>query len=433
MRSKKPFSAGKPTFVIFIVLLLASAIVPTQAQAQKFKVLHTFHGKDGANPNGTFVRDAHGNLIGATSNGGTGSCPRGPGCGTVFKMSTSGKILWSHSLKSYRDGFEPDYGVFQDAAGNLYGTTVYGGIIPCYEGDTLGCGTVFKFDTAGRETVLHRFRGPFNGYHDGWAAESLPVGDSAGNVYGTTLWGGAGGPTGGTVFKVTQAGKETVLHSFPGPSGQNSPWPGLLLRPDKSFYSGAGGGGTYGAGVAFSMTTRGNETVLYNFSGGAYPGGGGTILTADAAGNLYGANGGGSSNCGMGGCGTLFELSPDGGSWTEKTLYVFCQAGGCKDGEFPGAGPLAMDPAGNIYGTTVFGGSYPNCYNGGTCGVVFRLDTAGDETVLHSFSGGSDGTFPLGVIMDAKGNLYGATGQGGDLNCPGSNGHGCGVIFEITP
>src|SRR5579863_7143487 len=152
MRSKKPLSAGKPSSVILTALLLASAIAHAQAQAQTFKVLHTFHGKDGANPYGQFLWDKNGNLISATANGGTGDCSPHMGCGTVFKMTTSGKILWSYSLKNFSEGFEPDEGLYQDAAGNLYGTTNFGGIVPCYEGDTLGCGIVFKLDTARKET-----------------------------------------------------------------------------------------------------------------------------------------------------------------------------------------------------------------------------------------------------------------------------------------
>jgi len=434
MRSKPSCPAAKIIFAIFLTFLLALAIATQPAQSQTFKVLHTFHGKDGANPNGQFVWDANGNLVGTTTNGGTGDCSPNLGCGTVFKMNTSGKLLWSFSIKNYKDGLEPIFGVFQDAAGNLYGTTVYGGMIPCFPGDTLGCGTVFKLDTALKETVLHRFKGVYYGHHDGWSGESLLVGDAAGNIYGTTEWGGAASATGGTVFKVTPTGKESILISFPGPpSGQSGPWPALIPQPGKKFYGGTVGGGDYQAGVAFSMTKKGDETVLYNFSGGSAPGPAYTILAPDDAGNLYGSAGGGSSNCGYGGCGTLFELSPNGATWTGKTLYVFCQVAGCKDGEYPGRGPLVIDAAGNIYGTTGDGGDYPDCYNGGTCGVVFKLDPAGNETVLHSFSGRRDGTFPLGVVMDAEGNLYGAAAQGGDLSCPGSNGHGCGVIFEITP
>jgi len=432
MRSQKQNSVRTRTFATSVVLFVASALASQPVRAQTFKVLHTFHSKDGANPTGQFIWDGKGKLIGMTTNGGTGSCTLGPGCGTVFEMNISGKLLWSFSIKSYGDGFEPVGGVTRDAAGNLYATTTYGGIIPCYQGDFLGCGTVFKLDAAREQTVLHRFKGPYNGHHDGWIPELLLTRSAAGSLYGTTEWGGAGSATGGTVFKVTKSGKYKIVYSFPGPSVQSIPWPGLLLRPDKSLYGGTAIGGAYQVGVAFSMTTRGTETVLYNFSGGAGPGGAVTILTADNAGNLYGTAGGGSSNCGYGGCGTLFELLPDGDNWTEKTLYVFCPVAGCKDGEYPGRGPLVMDAAGSIYGVTDIGGDYSNC-NGDACGVVFKLDPAGNETVLYSFTGGSDGAFPLGVIMDAKGSLYGAAGQGGDLSCPGSNGHGCGVIFEITP
>jgi|SRR5579863_429424 len=182
MRPKKPRSAAKSVFATFLIFLLALSIGARPAQAQTFKVLHTFHGKDGANPYGQFLWDKNGNLISVTANGGTGDCSPYVGCGTVFKMSTSGKIVWSYSLKNYSDGFGPDEGLYQDAAGNLYGATLYGGIIPCYEGDTLGCGTVFKLDTARKETVLHRFRGPFNGHRDGYYGEGFLVGDTAGNL-----------------------------------------------------------------------------------------------------------------------------------------------------------------------------------------------------------------------------------------------------------
>jgi hypothetical protein len=102
MRSKKPFSVGKPSFVIFMTLLLASAIVPTQAQAQKFKVLHTFHGapNDGAVPLGVLVRDGAGNFYGTTASGGSGRgfCTNYGGCGTAFKFDKSGKEIWLHSF-----------------------------------------------------------------------------------------------------------------------------------------------------------------------------------------------------------------------------------------------------------------------------------------------------------------------------------------------
>jgi hypothetical protein len=131
MRSKKPFSAGKPTFVIFITLLLASAIVPAQTQAQKFKVLHTFHGPNGAGPEGQLVRDAAGNIYGTASAGGTGICDGVHDCGTVFKLDKTGKPVWQHNFTG-KNGFEPTAGLLRDAAGNLYGTTVAGGDTKCY-------------------------------------------------------------------------------------------------------------------------------------------------------------------------------------------------------------------------------------------------------------------------------------------------------------
>ena len=125
MRSKKPFSVGKPSFVIFMTLLLASAIVPTQAQAQKFKVLHTFHGPDGANPVGGVIRDAAGNLYGTTAEGGSGC--RGFGCGTAFKLDKSGKQTWLHKFNN-GNGNTPGGALLRDASGNLFGGTGYGGI-----------------------------------------------------------------------------------------------------------------------------------------------------------------------------------------------------------------------------------------------------------------------------------------------------------------
>jgi uncharacterized repeat protein (TIGR03803 family) len=130
MRSKKPFSAGKPTLVIFITLLLASATVPTEAQGRKFKVLHTFHGApdDGQNPLGVLVRDSEGNLYGTTNSGGKGRGPCGSsGCGTVFKMSQAGKLIWLHSL-TFPKGAGPMAGLPRGKAGDLYGTATFGAV-----------------------------------------------------------------------------------------------------------------------------------------------------------------------------------------------------------------------------------------------------------------------------------------------------------------
>jgi uncharacterized repeat protein (TIGR03803 family) len=158
----------------------------------------------------------------------------------------------------------------------------------------------------------------------------------------------------------------------------------------------------------------------------------------DAAGNLYGTTGLGGNlqvyDCdGYEGCGVVYKLSPNSnGTWTQTTLYEFCSQSNCTDGRAPGGG-LVRDAAGNLYGTTSWGGSSP-CYENEGCGVIFKIDTAGHETVLHSFTGGADGAYPTaGLVMDASGNLYGVTDDGGDANCQVDQQQGCGVVFKITP
>jgi len=143
-------------------------------------------------------------------------------------------------------------------------------------------------------------------------------------------------------------------------------------------------------------------------------------LISDAAGNLYGTtpSGGSISNCSTG-CGTVFELTPGaGGTWTETVLYSFCPANGCSDGAYPESGNLVFDAVGNLYGTTAFGGAYQSACGGHDCGTVFELSPDGGgkwtETVLHSFGNGTDGREPLAsLIFDAAGNLYGTTAFGG--------------------
>src|SRR5579863_770390 len=180
MRPKKPFSAGKPTFVIFIALLLALAIVPTQAQARKFTVLHTFHGPNGNGPAGVLARDSAGNLYGTTEAGGTGRCGD-HGCGTAFKLNKNGQKVWVHSF-DIADGEEPLAGMLSDAMGNLVGTTSFGGRTNCDS----GCGTVFKLGSNGAEIVMYKFKGQPDGY---WP-DSLLTEDKSGALYGTTPYGG---------------------------------------------------------------------------------------------------------------------------------------------------------------------------------------------------------------------------------------------------
>ena len=189
-----------------------------------------------------------------------------------------------------------------------------------------------------------------------------------------------------------------------------------------NLYATTGGGGAFGGGTVFRLDSARNETVLHNFAGspddGAGPSG---ALILDTAGNLYGATvaGGASNNCPQG-CGTLFKLDTSG---KETVLHGF--TGSPNDGAFPAAG-LIMDMAGNLYGTTQAGGV--NCFQG--CGTVFKVDTSGNETLVHSFTGSpSDGALPLaGLVMDRAGNLYGTTNGGGTCNPLSSS---CGTIFRV--
>jgi uncharacterized repeat protein (TIGR03803 family) len=415
--------------MILMTLLLAS-VAHAQTQATKFKVLHTFDGKDGSFPTGTLVRDSSGNIYGTTGGGGTGGCD-GYGCGTVFKMNNAGKEIWLYSFKGASQ-IDPTAGLLRDASGNLYGTTENGGKITktCGGVQGGGCGTVFRVDKNGQGTTLYKFKGT----PDGYFPQALLVKDSAGNLYGTSYLGGVDGI--GAVFKLDANGKETILHSFAGPPEGGGDgaflYEGVIRDTAGNLYGVTAAGGASGAGTVFKVDSSGSETLLYSFSGGSDGGDPDSVLLLDSQGNLYGttANGGSSDVC-DGGCGTVFELSPQsGGNWAETVVYSFCSLENCADGQQPVGGPLVKDSVGNIYGNTIFGGSYRNC-NGDSCGVIFKLDTAGKETVLHSFTGGADGAFPYaGLTRDSSGNLYGTAWQGG-AKCFTS--YTCGVVFKVTP
>jgi len=427
MRCSKSRSAAKSVFAIFLTLLLASTLASHPAQAKKFKVLHTFKGSDGAGPDAQLVRDSAGNFYGTTGTGGSNKCQGG--CGTAFKMDKNGNILWLHRF-SGANGETPFPGLLRDATGNLYGTTIYGG--RASHTCSLGCGVVFKLGKNGEETVLHHFTGEHDGYY--------PVGplamDKKRNLYGATQLGGTSGV--GTVFRLSPSGEKKILYSFTGGADGYAPGAGVVLDAQDNVYGttliGGSGFGNSGYGVVFQVSPGGVETVLHTFGGdeGANPG---SSLIFDSTGNLFGTTQtGGELTCDGGeGCGVLFELSPQsGGTWGESVLYTFCSLANCTDGRQPREGPLVQDAAGSFYGTTAEGGSY-SC-NGSGCGVVFKLDADGTETVLHSFTGGSDGDAPLtGVMADGMNNLYGVVVDGGDPNCPVSGGNGCGTVWKLTP
>ena len=419
------------------------------ASAYTYSVLYSFCSSanctDGELPQAGLIQDAEGNLFGTTTAGGgnsNSSCGSN-GCGTVFKLDNTGHetVLYSFcSAPNCTDGAAPQAGLIQDGAGNLYGTTAGGGNSYNFCPSN-GCGTVFKVDNTGHETVLYTFcSSTVEGSPclDGDDPTAGLLRDAAGNLYGTTYYGGAN--NGGTVFKVDSTGHETVLKIFCN-LGSNcvdgtNPQAGLIQDSAGNLYGTTLNGGssyyTVGPGTVFKLNNAG-YTVLYSFcpessycQDGASPYAG---LIQDSAGNLYGTTSSGGAGVVAAQCcsgGTVFKVDTTG---HETVLYSFCSNANCTDGEFPQAG-LIQDAAGNLYGTTTAGGGNSNssCGSNG-CGTVFKLDNAGHETVLYSFCAApncTDGAVPkAGLIQDDAGNLYGTTSVGG-ANING------GTVFKIT-
>jgi uncharacterized repeat protein (TIGR03803 family) len=229
------------------------------------------------------------------------------------------------------------------------------------------------------------------------------------------------------VFATVLVGSESILYSFTGGSDGHSPWGKLIKDVQGNLYGTTlyGGRADSEAGVVFKLDVNGTLTVLHAFSGLADGGSPLAGLVKDEAGNLYGTNTqGGDFSCQLPyGCGVVFKIDNTG---VFSVLHTFHGT----DGASPAAS-LVRDNAGNLYGTTVTGGDLSCFPYGYGCGVVFKVDTGGNETVLHSF-GGADGALPYASLLrDAAGNLYGTTSMGGDLNC--SPPFGCGTVFRIPP
>jgi len=358
---------------IFAALTKVSLLVPlllstvgTRAAAQSETVLHAFSNHGAEEINAGVIFDSAGNLYGTTLFGGGGSCSDpGPGCGTVFELSPQAGGGWTEKVihifeNNGKDGNHPWAGLVFDTAGNLYGATYAGGVY--------GYGAVFELSpgTGGGwgEKILHNFNNTGVG---GYAPFGILILDSAGNLYGTASAGGTYG--GGTVFELTQKATGS--------------WPEIVLH-------------------AFGRTSDGKDPV--------------SNLTFDSAGNLYGttyAGGGDGGNAGI-----VFELIyQTGPGWSENILHRFHYT---NDGYSPNAG-VVFDTAGNLYGTTV--------YSGGGYGAVFELSPAAygfwTETLVHNF-GSTEGNYPWsGLLIDSNGNLYGTTTRGGAV--------GVGTLFEISP
>jgi len=406
---------------VWAVLLFAAVLSVASWGADTEKVTYNFTGgDDGGKPAAQLVFDSTGNMYGTTVVGGI------YGCGTVFRLSLVGD-QWQETVlydfNCVETGKNPYGGVILDSAGNLYGTTVAGGSGGLCTGD--GCGMVYELTKSGdtwNETVLYNFTGGDDGFGPG----SALVMDKAGNLYGTAPDGGAFAA--GVVYQLALNNgqwQQTVIHAFTGgDDGAVGSLGPLLLRADGSLYGVTELGGKYSAGVAFKLSPAGstwNFTTMYAFQGlpdAGFPYGG---LVADARGRLFGTTYFG----GSGGMGSVFEVAAGATGivqtlWKESVLYSF-QGG--TDASFP-TSTLVFDTAGNLFGTSSTGGN-PSC----DCGTIFQLTPNSgkwDETVLHSFSGTGDGYSPsYGLTPDGKGNYFGVTPAGGL--------YGQGVVYQIAP
>jgi uncharacterized repeat protein (TIGR03803 family) len=419
---KNTVGCGK---IAALLLFCAVGVISSTAQttrldfdgtkgAQTFTSLFRFEGADGANPlYMSLVQGIDGSLYGTTMNGGVNDN------GTVFKVSSDGGLMALHSFGG-TDGYYP-FGVVQATNGNLYGTT--------QEGGTPGGGTVFEITLSGVLTTLYNFCTQSN-CSDGYFPVAAMIEGADGNFYGTTEFGGTN--DGGTVFKISPRGALTTLYSFCAQSNCADgarPLAGLVQGIDGNFYGttyygGSGNGGncfdgeSYGCGTVFQITRQGTLTTLYSFcadancTDGSYPYA--TLLQGNN-GDFYGTTALGGTGVCKGGCGTVFQMTPNN---ILTRLYSFCHQTDC--GQLPLAG-LVEATDGNLYGTTELGGSFNS-------GTLFEIVPQGAST-LHSFCAHtrcSDGKYPDGGLVQATdGNFYGTTAGGGGYK----NG---GTVFRLS-
>ncbi len=395
MTNRQLSHGSKPLFALAIAFAFA-AIGAIQSQAQTSSIIYSFTGgSDGAWPATGFVADNLGNLYGTASSGGSAQY------GTVFKITSSGGMVPLYSFKGGTDGATPLAGLYHASNGYLYGTTSAGG--------ATGNGTVFEVTPKGVEKVLYSFKGGA----DGANPQSALTVDKAGNLYGTTFSGGTSGN--GTVFKVTRKGKETVLHSF-GSLGIN-PIAGVTFDKSGNLWGTTSAGGADGNGTVFELAASSGweEKTVHDFALGTDGGVPYAGLVFDGSGNIYGATTEGGDS-GQNGGGTVFELSPNGTSWTFNTLYGL--SGWGISGSYRN---VLLDASGDVYATTHCDGSYGS-------GTVYKLSKSGrswNYTELYTFTGSTDGYYSFSnLVADKSGNLYGTTRYGGADNY--------GVVFKVA-
>jgi uncharacterized repeat protein (TIGR03803 family) len=422
MRPNPRLAAISNLFFTIIALMLITHVAAAQT---KFKVLYSFTGgKDGGGSWDNVAVDKQGNLYGTTSGGGDYHY------GVVYELMPGAKGKWTESvLHSFGTGAPRD--THRRASSYLMPWAIY--MAQHRRGGKNHAGTVFEMapgTTGWTITVLYAFCALPN-CSDGGGPKSGVIFDKAGNLYGT-----AGG-----VFELSPGSggwTESILYPFcldPNCNLENgsNPLGGLIFDSLGNLYGTTLYGGDLsclagnGCGTVYELTPSGgiwNERVLHAFGSMTNDGEQPILeqLVLDQTGNLYGTTQyGGSHICGETGCGTVFELSPDGnGQWTETILYDFSSGA---NGNAP-AGGLVLDVMGNLYGVTGLGGA-PLC----ECGVAYKLTPGSGGTwtysVLHTFTG-PDGVGPSdGLTSDGKGHLFGTTYSGGR--------GGAGVVYELVP
>lgn len=418
-----------------LLIIFAVAVLSPCAEGQTFKILHSFGGSgDGAWPVGGQVLDGQGDLFGVTQIGPSGNgCLGNSGCGTVYRLKPNADGTWTESVIHAFNGIDaafPFAAPILDPQGNLYGTADgHLGGPPHFPA------VVYQLSPGSNDTwaesILYQFLDPSD-----IVPEALTF-DSLGNVYGITEGGGMNDS--GSVFSLDRSSgwKERLLFSFDPPPYRSgiSPHGAITFDGKGDLYGATILGGAYNCGVVYKLTRQASlswkQIVLHDFAcglDGFYPIG----PTFGPDGSLYGVTqiGGPPSHGadGLYGYGTVFKLTPNSdGTWSKTTLYAF--HGGASDGAYPQA-ELVFDRAGNIYGETDNGGNNSCMYG---CGTVFKLTPSAEgqwtESVLHFFTGGLDGSHPIGTLaIDGAGNLYGTATDGGLYN----NNYG-GVAWEIIP
>jgi uncharacterized repeat protein (TIGR03803 family) len=415
---------------ILALTICALCAANTMLSAQTFNVLASFNGFDGANPGATLVQGPNGNYYGTTATGGTISTTS-PGSGVIYEVTPTGKIILLHIFcleARCPDGSGPQAPLVLATDGNFYGTTVDGG--------THSVGTIFKITPEGKFTSIYSFCAEtvLGICTDGMLVTAGLIQAVNGDFYGMAQAGGSHNE--GTVFRVTSAGKLTVLYNFcsqdpPYCADGASPWATLIQGNDGYLYGTAEEGGTYRGGTVFKLALDGTLTTIYNFcpseTGVTCPDGSApeSALIQASNGNFYGATTtGGTVNCGITkvGCGTVFELTPAG---VLTTLHSFCSLANCADGAYPSGVTQGTD--GNFYGIT--SGSGANKW-----GTLFQITSAGVLNTLYNFCAQSkcdDGSSPkVAPFQATNGTFYGTTFIGGTGEaCPYTQ---CGTVFTLS-